>query len=131
MKNNIENLNQKIMKALYAHEKKRTFLDILKYLLLTLGLFIIIFFLVLNIVVILNEQKTFDLFDLFSEDSVIIKMYFFDVASVFLEELPKTLTILVFFSLSLLALILYFLKKNFTKIKNRLFSILKHSNETN
>lgn len=125
---NKEDLEQKIIESVYKYEAKRTFWSVLKHIFLILFSFFVLIFSISSILVLLKEQQTLDLFELFQEDSEVVKTYFFDALSVFYEELPKFLSILTIFSLFLLTLVVFFLIKNFSKIKNRFFAIKKFFN---
>lgn len=119
-------LEEKILKKVYRFEAKRTLSEIsLKSIaFIFLGLAIFIFGSILY--EILKEQKTFDLFEIFSEDFEVIKKYFFDNVSLIFFEMPKALLIIIFFLISFFIFLLLTMIKNFKKIKNRVKSLLKY-----
>ncbi|MBI3385299.1 hypothetical protein HY030_03860 [Candidatus Gottesmanbacteria bacterium] len=118
-------LEEKIIKKVYHYEEKRLVFMLFRYAALVIG-FLVLFLLNLQIFfLILKQQQTLDLFDLFSQDLEIIKNYLGDVLLTFYEELPKTEFVFVVIFLLFLFLILLFFVKKLPKIKNRLTSILR------
>lgn len=116
-------LEKSIIKKVYRLESKRTSLTIVKFLFFFCLITGLLLFAAVTTFNILQEQQTLDLLELFNQDWEIIRNYFFEVASVFYEEMPKN-----FFALSLLALLAFLvifilLVKNARKIKNRLNSL--------
>lgn len=116
---------KEIIKKVYDYEEKRTGLMLLKYSVFGI-VFLILSVLNLQIIyLILKQQYTLDLFDLFNQDLEIIKNYLGDVLLTFFEELPKTELVLLVVFLFILFLIVLLFVKNLPKIKNRLASILR------
>lgn len=115
-----------IINSIYRYEARRTSLTIIKYTFLILLFLFISLFTLFAIISIFQQAYTFDLLGLFNEDFEIIKDNFKDVVFVFYEEMPKTLMFLLFITLLLFSVVLYFLIKNFSKIKNRMISLRKY-----
>lgn len=70
----------------------------------------------------LIEQKSFDLLTLFGEESEIIKDYWKDTISIFLEELPYEKIVLALIFLVIFIILLFIFRKKirlaFKKLKN-------------
>lgn len=122
----MKNLENKILKKVYLFETKKTILEIVSrtVLILLVGFFGFIFTSLL--VEILNEQGSFDLLDIFSDDWSMVKKYFFDNLSIFFQETPKLILFLsgVFIVITIILIILLF--KNFKIIKNKIRSIINY-----
>jgi hypothetical protein len=118
-------LQKKILKKIYYYEIKKTslvfFLTILFYLLGGLFLYLLfsIFF------EILNDQKTFDLLNFFSEDFEVVKKYFFENVVVFYFELPKALLLLILILILLFIFLSIKIIKEWRIYKNKIKSFLK------
>lgn len=122
----MKNLEDKILKKVYQFEANRTLflisLELVSILLLVLAL--VVFGQV--IIEILVEQKTLDLFQLFGEDFEAIRRYFFDTVYILYLEVPKILLLFWLLFLASLSFLTLTLVKNFSKIKNRVVSLLKY-----
>lgn len=124
---NKNSLDKKIIDRVYQYEKKRTLLTVFKYFFF-ITIFLIFLIILLTIIYnTLKEQETLDLFDIFQENYVVIKSYIWDVLQLVYEESPKFLIVLTLSFFVLLLLMLFLLKKNFNKIRNRIKSIKNRS----
>jgi hypothetical protein len=116
-------LEEEILKKVYKYEAQRTHKMILS---LFLGFMFVQFFIVLTASVLyqtLKEQETLDLLQLFGEDMDIIREYFGDVVYAFWIESPQGLLLTFLILLLTIFGIIFFVVKNYRKIKNRLASI--------
>lgn len=122
----MKKLEKKILKKIYQFEVKRTATEIF-FKSAAFIFFGLAFFLLGSIFYeILKEQKTFDLFEIFSEDFEVIKRYFLDNIWLVFFELPKILLIILLIFTSLFIFLILTMVNNFKKIKNRVKSLLKH-----
>lgn len=112
-------LEDNIIKKVYSYEKKRTEVSILKYTTLIFLLAGSIVFLTYQIFAILYQQATLDLLEIFQEDLEIIRANIWDVLQTFYVESPLELFAVLFIFIVVLAIVLFFLTRNFSKIKNR------------
>ncbi len=133
MKNKTQTKNHKteaeiekdIIKNVYQYEASRTY----KTIFIVWAVFIVVQFLIVilgsSIYQTLKEQQTLDLFQLFSEDFDIIRENLGDVLyTLYLESPQLLLAILISLFLTMFGII-FFIIKNFKKIKNRFGSISK------
>ncbi len=121
---NKNNLQNKVLKKVYFWELKKTTIDLFLKIILMLGIgfFLLIFFEIFF--EILQEQKSFDLFNFYGEDFEVIKRYFLDNVYVFWMEIPKyLLLIILFLFLIFLYLFLTFIK-NWSILKNKVKSLI-------
>ena len=121
----MKKLEKKILKKVYFWEAKRTIFDLFLKMILffSSGLFLLIFGQIFF--EILNEQKTLDLLNFFSEDFEVVKKYFLDNIFIFFFEMPKFLLLLLLLFLAIFSLIILTLIKNFYILKNKVKSFLK------
>lgn len=112
-------LEDNIIKKVYSYEKKRTELSILKYTSFILLLGGLIVFLTYQILMILYQQATLDLLEIFQEDLDVIRTNIWDVLQTFYAESPIELLASLFVFIVILVIVLFFLTRNFSKIKNR------------
>lgn len=125
-----KNLENKIINKIYNIEKKSTLFVILRYFFfLVLFLSLVIFFSTSSIS-ILKEQQTLDLLELFNENIEVIQTYFSEVVFTFFEELPKLFVFSSVLFTMFLAITLFFLTRNYKKLKNKISSIRKYRTET-
>ena len=121
----MKTIEKKIIKKVYQYETKRIAVE---FVFKTISLIFLVFSVIIIgqvIIEILKEQKTLDIFELFSEDSEVIRKYFFDTFYILYLEVPKVLLILWLLFFAFLSLLTLTLVRNFTKIKNRVISLLK------
>ena len=121
----MKKLEKKILKKVYFWEAKKTVFDLVLKMILffSSGLFLLIFGQIFF--EILNEQKTFDLLNFFSEDFEVVKKYFLDYIFIFFFEMPKFLLLLLLLFLAIFSLVILTLIKNFYILKNKVKSFLK------
>jgi len=121
----MKKLEKKILKKVYFWEAKRTLFDLVLKIILffSSGLFLLIFGQIFF--EILNEQKTLDLLNFFSEDFEVVKKYFLDNVFIFFFEMPKFLLLLLLLFLAIFSLVILTLIKNFYILKNKVKSFLK------
>lgn len=121
----MKKLENKIVKKVYVMETKRTLLEIVIRSAFIILLAVFSIFLVADIINILVEQQTLDMFQLFQENQEVIRRYFGEVMSTFYIEAPKLeIGFTIVLMLVVVALILLFMK-NFGKIKNKIHAIGK------
>jgi ABC-type multidrug transport system fused ATPase/permease subunit len=120
----MKKLEKKILKKVYFWEAKRTIFDLFLKMILffSSGLFLLIFGQIFF--EILNEQKTLDLLNFFSEDFEVVKKYFLDNIFIFFFEMPKFLLLLLLLFLAIFSLVILTLIKNFYTLKNKVKSFL-------
>jgi hypothetical protein len=115
-----------ILKKVYKYEAKKTYKTILTLWII----FIIAQFLIViigsSLYDTLKQQQTLDLLQLFNEDFEVIRDNIADVLYAFYIESPLLLTLLFGIVLITFFGIIFFVIKNFRKIKNRLASINKY-----
>jgi hypothetical protein len=75
----------------------------------------------------LLAKRAFDLFELFTQDSEIIRDFWQDALITFWDEIPANLVFIVIMLLLLLAAVLVFTRKKRYKIKNKLQHLDKYS----
>lgn len=123
MKNKLE---KDIIDNIYRFEKKRTQRDIVTYVISFLITLIFLIGLSIILLMILYQQDTLSLFELFGEDADIIKQNIGDVLQVFYIELPKQPVLLLLLGVLLLVgmITLYFRNKD--KIRKKLLILKKH-----
>jgi len=121
----MKKLEKKILKKVYFWEAKKTVFDLVLKMILffSSGLFLLIFGQIFF--EILNEQKTLDLLNFFSEDFEVVKKYFLDNIFIFFFEMPKFLLLLLLLFLAIFSLVILTLIKNFYILKNKVKSFLK------
>lgn len=116
-------LEKEILKKVYKYEAKRTYKMILT---LWMGFIFVQFFIVITASALyqtLREQQTLDLLQLFGENIEVIKDNIADVLYTFYIESPQLLLFIFIILLLTIFGIIFFVIKNFKKIKNRLTSI--------
>lgn len=121
----MKNLEDKILKKVYLYETKRTSIEIIVRVILfsILSLLILLFGVVLFEELI--EQKTFDLFQIFSENFEVITRYVFDVLYVFYQELPKVISSIFLALIIFIVLCLFIVIKKLKYFKNKIKSLIK------
>ncbi len=118
-----ESLEKIILKKVYGYEAKRTYKTIF---ILWAAFFVAQFLIVLissSIYSILKDQQTLDLLQIFNEDFEIIRENIIDVLYAFYTESPQLLLSLFIILVLTVFGIIFFVIKNFRKIKNRLKSV--------
>lgn len=121
----MKKLEDKIIKKVYRLETKKTTGYLLSGIILIalLTLTSLVFYLVT--VEILQEQKSFDLINFFSEDLDVVKKYLIDNVFYFYQELPQPLTLILLICVFLVLVLIVLFIINFKKLKNKLFSLYK------
>lgn len=114
-----ENLEDKILHKVYSYEKKRTGFLILKYALLIGSGSILIIFVTAQILIILAQQETLSVLDIFHEDVAIIQTYFAEVVNTLYEESPNDLFLTLFTGIVFLSVVLFLCIKNYPKIQRK------------
>ena len=76
-----------------------------------------------NLIMLLKEQQTLDLLELFNEDAEIIKNYFWETAITFFDETPKTNLILILIFITLILFLILLILQNYKKVVNKLTSL--------
>lgn len=122
----MKKLEKEIIEKVYKYETRKTIFEVV--LRLVFILFLAFAGLIFGQILFqaLTEQKTLDVFEIFTEDIQIIKEYWGDVIAVLYEETPK-LTLFIFLILVALLLgALLTLILNFEKIINRIKSLIRY-----
>lgn len=122
----MDKLEDKIIKEVYKIETKHTFIDIFRRMMISILLILILFILGQWLYEVYTLQRTFDLLQLFNEDTSIIRNYLLDTCITIYDETPKILLLPIIFCG---VFFIYFILKtsqNFYKIKNKLSAILKY-----
>ena len=121
----MKTLEDKIINRIFRYEARKTILTLVVE-------FLAILFLILAVIItgqvifeILNEQQSFDFFQLFGENFEVVKKFFFDTVYIFYLQLPKILVLFWLLFLSGLCFLILTSIKNFTRIKNKINSLLK------
>lgn len=123
MKNN--NLEERIVNRVYRIETKRTtWYVVSRIVLFVLGTVTI---LILGMVAydIFVEQGSFDLIDFKGDDFEVINKYFADNLSVFVEEAPKELLLVLALTITGFVYLIHKIRGSYRKMKNKLISIYK------
>lgn len=124
------NLNEKIIKKVYAFEAKRTGLQIfmtILFLLVTLFLIVAAWQVIWEEVV---AERSLDMLDIFQEDIEVIRMYFWEAMQVIYESIPKFNLLILLTALFTVLLLVVLMVKNFAKLKNRIRTIINYRNKT-
>lgn len=121
----MKKLEDRIVKKVYKLETKNTLINIVFKSTAFIILVFFIFILGSTMMDILTEQKSFAFLDIFKENSEVIKKYLVDNLSTFYLEIPKEILGLLLIAIILFIFIILTIVKNFTKIKNKVFSIYK------
>lgn len=121
----MKKLEKKIIRRVYKLETKRTIAKVVGEIFLVALVASALLFIFSIIIDILNYQSSFDLLDFFKDDFEMVRDYFFNNLSLFVQELPPPLMLVLILLLTILALLMYMLLKNFKKIKNKAVSIYK------
>lgn len=122
----MKKLENKIIDKVYRFETKKTVLEILVRICSVIGISVFVVFIGQSIYLLLMQQETLDLLDLFQEDFEIIKNYFFDTAITFFDELPKFQLTIFIIGFMLLFLLILKLILNFSKIKLKTQSLVTY-----
>jgi len=116
-------LKTKIIKKIYQEETKNLSLRLLAWAVFFILSFFFLILVYQTIFEILNEQESFNLIKILTEDIDVFRYYFFTNLISFYQEMPKLLVfILILSAVVLLDLLLIFIK-NFNKLKNKIISI--------
>ncbi len=119
-------IERKIIEAMYRYEATHTVMTlILKLFGIVLSVLLVLFSGQI-LIEILEEEKTLDMFDLFKEDQIVIRKYFFDTMITFYQETPKIFVVLAVVGCVSFCIVAYTLVRNFPKIKNRVRAIFHH-----
>lgn len=120
------NLESRILERVYKFEARRTLFLVLKYLIILFAILAFGILSILEIIFILNEQRSLDLLELFGEDREIFEKYIGEVLDTLYSEVPWDL-VLVFIILSIaLASLLFAFVRNFSRIRARAGSIIEY-----
>lgn len=117
-------LDDKINNKIYNFETRRTGLQIIVPIVLLIGLFLISFFSFQVIWDSLAEQSSLDVLEIFQEDIEVIRKYYWEAMSVIYHEIPKINLGILLAALVFIFLLIWFVMKNFSVMKNRMRSIL-------
>ncbi len=121
----MKKLENRIINKIYKLETKKTLSQILGEVIFIIFIIFSSIFIFFIIIEILNEQRSFDLFDFYRDDLEVIKQYFFQNTSLFIRELPFPLICILIILVIVFILLIYILFKNFNKNKNKLVSLYK------
>lgn len=121
-KNKLEDI---IVNKVYRMETKITTWYVVSRLLLFLLGTLTIFILVSVAYDIFIEQRSFDLIDFKGDDFEVINRYFTDNLSVFIEEAPKELLLILILTITGFVYLIHKVRGSYRKMKNKLISIYK------
>lgn len=121
----MKKLEDKILKKVFVFETKKTTSEMVSKIAVFVILGFLIFIFAAVIIDILNEQKMFDLFELFQENFEVVRRYFFEVFYTFYQGIPKIILYILLFLVLILITLIYLFIKNFAYLKNRIKSIIK------
>lgn len=121
-------LESTIMNKIYRHERRRTVLTILEYVLLIGTLLILAATTTITLYSMLAQREIFALFELFTQDPETINRYLFDTLQTIYIETPKeyVLSTLILVMCTIIILILF--GKRLPTLWHKLQSIRKFSN---
>jgi len=120
----MKKLENKIIDKIYRFETKRTLTEILLRIagIFCVGLMVGILGMILWVELV--EQQTFDLLQLFQEDTAIIRKHLLDVLTIFYQEIPKTEFVLILTGLLIFISLTVVSVKKIKSIRNRLSAII-------
>jgi len=120
----MKKLENKIIDKIYRFETKRTLTEILLRIagIFCVGLMVGILGMILWLDLV--EQQTFDLLQLFQEDTAIIRKHLLDVLTIFYQEIPKTEFVLILTGLLIFISLTVVSVKKIKSIRNRLSAII-------
>ena len=121
----MKKLEKKIINKIYRMETKKTISQIFveAFSVVFVGLSALFVFSI--IIDILNEQRSFDLYNFLTDDFEVIRHFFLRNTILFSEELPLALVCILVLLVVAFILLIYIIVKNFHKITNKLVSIYK------
>lgn len=122
----MKTLEDRILKKVYVMETRKTSLSLVSRFLIILlsGFCAFIFTQVLYEV--LSEERTFDVFQIFSENWEVVSRHLGDIASVLIHETPKSVfAVIIVSALVFLVAVLTFVR-NFGKMKHKLAALLRY-----
>jgi uncharacterized BrkB/YihY/UPF0761 family membrane protein len=119
----MEQLEKKILEKVYRFETKRTFIEIVLRLLSILTAIILLLTMFNSLIVQLLQQKTFDVFQLFKEDSETILTNIKDILETLYYEVPKEQILTIILFVIILFVLILLLLNNSQRIKNNIKSL--------
>jgi hypothetical protein len=125
----MDKLQKKIINQVYEYETK----NIIREVIFKVGgliLFSVVAFIFGFITFqVLQEQNTFDIFQIFTQDFDVIKENLASVLETLSYELPKFDIVVFVVSLVAVIILIYLLLKNLTTIKRKFRAIIKYKGE--
>ena len=121
----MKTLEQKIIKKVYYLETRQTLSQLFYRLTLMIGLTIAGIFLIIFTIRELTQLQTLDLLEIFFEDVGVIKENIWEVFGIILQEIPAAEILFAIISLILFLILLSKFIRNFSKVKNKISSLIK------
>lgn len=121
----MDNLEKNILKSVYTFEEKRIKQYRRSLIITVITITLIAFGMFYYALVILNEQQTWSLLELFGEDKTVIKDNLSSVMSMFILELPKKEIIITVICIMILVTLSVIYLRNREKIQKKLIIIHK------
>ena len=118
-------LERKIIKGVYFFETRQTLLQLIIRLLAIISFSLGGILLGVIIVQELRQQQTLDIFEIFFEDLIIIRENIGEVITTFFLEAPVVEIVLVIFALIATSFLVLKFIQNFSRVKNKVNSIIK------
>jgi len=118
-------LERKIIKGVYFFETRQTLLQLIIRLLAIISFSLGGILLGVIIVQELRQQQTLDIFEIFFEDLIIIRENIGEVITTFFLEAPVVEIVLVIFALIATSFLVLKFIQNFSRVKNKVSSIIK------
>ena len=121
----MKTLEQKIIKKVYYLETRQTLSQLFYRLTLMIGLTIAGIFLIIFTIRELTQLQTLDLLEIFFEDLGVIKENIWEVIDIIFLEAPAWEILFAIISLILFLILLSKFIRNFSKVKNKISSLIK------
>lgn len=119
----MDNLEKNILKSVYTFEEKRIKQYRRSLIITVITITLIAFGMFYYALVILNEQQTWSLLELFGEDKTVIKDNLSSVMNMFILELPKKEIIITVICIMILVTLSVIYLRNREKIQKKLIII--------
>ncbi len=121
----MKKIEKKILHKVYQYEARQTVFAVFFN---ALGLVLfggVVFYTVSVIIRVMEEQKTWDVLEIFSEDLEVIRQYWTEVAAILYEELPKDWFVGFIIASGFFVGILFLILKNIPVLYKKIACLLK------